>query len=129
MMQAGQQAKKDEAPTETANAVVGGESELMKNMLTMMQQMQAQMVTLQQQQGRQTSGGENAHPNVPDGPACKHCGKKHPLIANHWLGSEAECPGRDWPNNIKDHKAEKVKWFIDRMNARTGKNFQRPAGL
>ena len=101
----------------------------MKNMLTMMQQMQAQMVNLQQQQGRQTSGGENAHPNVPDGPACKHCGKKHPLIANHWLGSEEECPGRDWPNNIKDHKAEKVKWFIDRMNARTGKNFQRPAGL
>ena len=129
-MQAGQHANNVKEPTETTNAVVGGESEFMKNMMTMMQQMQAQkMVTLQQQQGRPTSGGENANPNVPDGPACKHCGKKHPLITNHWLGSEAECPGRDWPNNIKDHKAEKVKWFIDRMNARTGKNFQKPAGL
>ena len=67
--------------------------------------------------------------DIPDGPACKHCGKKHPLIPNHWLGSEAECPGRDWPNNIKGHKVENMQWFIDKMNKRTGKSFQKPAGF
>lgn len=74
----------------------------------------------------QPRGGRWA--NVPDGPECKHCGKKH-LIPNHWLGSEAECPGRDWPNNIKGHKVENMQWFFDKMNKRTGKNFQKPAGF
>ena len=33
------------------------------------------------------------------------------------------------PNNIKGHKVENMQWFIDKMNKRTGKNFQKPAGF
>ena len=73
-------------------------------------------------------GQENTKPNTtfvkPDGPACKHCGKIHPNILGHWLGTEEECPGRDWPNNVKGHIADGVDYFIKRMNKRTGKDYK-----
>lgn len=109
---------------DTANAVVGdngANNELIQGLMKTVQALTASVEKLQQ-------GQENTNPNTtfvkPDGPACKHCGKIHPNIPGHWLGTEEECPGRDWPNNVKGHIADGVDYFIKRMNKRTGKDYK-----
>lgn len=97
----------------TANAVDN------KQMMDMMMTMMREMNTLKQQ----VNDRENVNPNNVNtilGPPCKHCGKQHPHMPDHKLGTEAECPGRDWPKHIKGSNAANDRYFINRMNKRTG---------
>jgi hypothetical protein len=108
------------APTvvveEAANAVDN------KKMMDMMMTMMREVTALKQQ----VNNRENVNPNNVNtilGPPCKHCGKQHPHMPGHKLGTEAECPGRDWPKHIKDSQAANDRYFIMRMNKRTGKTY------
>ena len=103
---------------ETANAVDTN------TMLEMMKTMMREVTTLKQQVNN--NNRENVNPNNVNtilGPPCKHCGKQHPHMSGHKLGTEAECPGRDWPNHIKGSQAANDRYFIMRMNKRTGKTY------
>jgi hypothetical protein len=110
------------APTviveETANAVDNN------TMLEMMKTMMREVTTLKQQVNN--NNRENVNPNNVNtilGPPCKHCGKQHPHMSGHKLGTEEQCPGRDWPNHIKGSQAANDRYFIMRMNKRTGKTY------
>jgi hypothetical protein len=90
-----------------------------KKMMDMMMTMMREVTTLKQQVNN--NNRENVNPNNVNtilGPPCKHCGKQHPHSPGHKLGTEAECPGRDWPNHIKDSNARNDRYFIMRMNKR-----------
>ena len=108
------------AVEESANAVDT------KKMMDMMMTMMREVTALKQQVNNGNTNNnnrENFNPNNRNtvlGPPCKHCGKQHPHMPNHKLGTEAACPGRDWPNHIKDSKAKDDRFFIERMNKRTG---------
>ena len=120
---------------DTANAVVGGSNDgsrdtIIQGLMKTMATLTASVEKLQQgQNNKPPPGRENANPNTTpnttfSAPPCKHCGKSHPGVPNHWLGTEAECPGRDWPNNVKGHIADGVDYFVKRMNKRTGKDYK-----
>lgn len=123
-------AEKGNADAASANAVVESQAKMMKDMQEMMMKMQAEMTALKARPAGKATiiNNENANPNtaafVP-GPPCKHCGKQHGNIANHWMGTEANCPGKDWPSNIVGSVCADNEWFHKRMNKRTGKEYKK----
>ena len=127
-------AEKENTNTAAANAVIESQAKMMKDMQAMMTKMQTEMTALKARPAAAAKpppnrgGTENANPNTPafvPGPPCKYCGKQHGNIPDHWMGTEANCPGKDWPSNIVGSACENNQWFIDRMNKRTGKEYKK----